>query len=81
MACLHAACALQYRSQPLSVCPLHFIKTHILHPFLLPPSSCTLGLALTVIACLTFAAKLLDLNVVGAINQVRKGGGEGGREG
>lgn len=31
------------------------------------------GLALTVIACLTFAAKLLDLNVVGAINQVREG--------
>ncbi len=31
---------------------------------------CT-GAALTVIACLTFAAKLLDLNVVAAINQVR----------
>lgn len=28
------------------------------------------GAALTIIACLTFAAKLLDLNVVGAINQV-----------
>ncbi len=28
------------------------------------------GMALTIIACLTFAAKLLDLNVVGAINQV-----------
>ncbi|GAB5036608.1 golgi apparatus membrane protein tvp15 [Nannochloropsis oceanica] len=28
------------------------------------------GMALTIIACLTFASKLLDLNVVGAINQV-----------
>jgi hypothetical protein len=28
------------------------------------------GLALTVIACLTFAAKLLDLNPIASINQV-----------
>jgi len=68
-------------------CLLLYINTHTLPPSLPPflsPPLLPLGLALTAIACLTFAAKLLDLNVVGAINQVRKraeGEREGGRKG